>query len=386
MAMTHISERESELPDTIFLQLQELAAEHKDIISLSIGEPDFKTPKPILDAAKKFMVNGTHYSPAAGRTDLRQAIAQKLRKENKISADWENVIVTAGSQQGLMAALLATVDPTEEVVMTSPGYLGYLPTVELANGVPVFVRLNENDGWQINPDEIKKKITKKTVAIIVNTPANPTGTVLRKKILEEISDIAIQNNIYIFSDEAYEKIIYGGAKHISIGSLNGMDEHVVTFNTFSKTYAMCGFRLGYMQGPKEFVNAVSKVHHFMEICAPHTSQLAGLAALKLPNKYVNTMVREYDRRRKLIIKRLNEISLKTVNPEGTFYALADISEFSNSSVKFAKDLIKKARVACVPGTEFGPYGEGLVRFSYANDYDMIKKAMDRIGKALRRGP
>ncbi len=381
--MTHISEREQELPDTLMLQLQELASERKDIISLSIGEPDFKTPKPILAAAKKFISKGTHYSPAAGRTDLRQAIAQKLRGENKIPAIAENVIVTAGSQEGLMAALLATVDPTEEVILASPGYLGYLPAIELADGVPVFVRLRPEDSWQLNPDEIKKKISKKTVAIIINTPANPTGTVLKKKILEEVADIAIENDLYIFSDEAYEKIIYGGAKHFSIGSLNGMSQYVVTFNTFSKTYAMCGFRLGYLHGPKDFVKAVSKVHHYLEICAPHTSQLAGLAALKLPKKYISEMVREYDRRRKLIVRRLNEIGLRTVNPEGAFYALADISEFSDSSVKFAMDLIKKARVACVPGTEFGPYGEGLARFSYANDYKLIEKAMDRIERVLK---
>ncbi|MBI2041096.1 MAG: pyridoxal phosphate-dependent aminotransferase [DPANN group archaeon] len=381
--MTHISEREQELPDTLMLQLQELASEHKDIISLSIGEPDFKTPKPILAAAKNSLARGTHYSPAAGRTDLRKAIAQKLRKENKIHADWENVIVTAGSQEGLMAALLATVDPTEEVILASPGYLGYVPAIELADGVPVFVRLREQDGWQVNPDEIKKKISKKTVAIILNTPANPTGTVLKRKVLEEVADIAVQNDLYIFSDEAYEKIIYGDAKHISAGSLNGMSKYVVTFNTFSKTYAMCGFRLGYMRGPKEFVKAVSKVHHYLEICAPHTSQLAGLAALKLPNKYISEMVREYDRRKKLIVQRLNEIGLRTVNPEGTFYALADISDFSSSSIKFAEDLIKKARVACVPGTEFGPFGEGLARFSYANDYKLIKQAMNRIETVLK---
>ena len=381
--MTHISEREQELPDTLMLQLQELASERKDIISLSIGEPDFPTPKPILSAAKNSLVRGTHYSPAAGRTDLREAIAQKLRKENKIPASWENVIVTAGSQEGLMAALLATVDPTEEVVLASPGYLGYVPAIELADGVPVFVRLREEDGWQLNPDEIKKRISKKTEAIIINTPANPTGTVLKRKILEEVADIAVQNDLYIFSDEAYEKIIYGNAKHISVGSLNGMGEHVVTFNTFSKTYAMCGFRLGYLHGPKDFVKAVSKVHHYLEICAPHTSQLAGLAALKLPKKYISEMVREYDWRRKLIVRRLNEIGLQTVNPEGTFYALADISDFSDSSVKFAMDLIKKARVACVPGTEFGPFGEGLVRFSYANNYKLIGAAMDRIEKVLK---
>lgn len=381
--MAHISEREQELPDTLMLQLQELATEHKDIISLSIGEPDFKTPKPILFAAKKFISKGTHYSPAAGRTDLREAIARKLKTENRIPANPENVIVTAGSQEGLMAALLTTVDPTEEVILASPGYLGYVPAVELAGGVPAFVRLKEEDGWQINPDEIKRRVTKKTKAIIINTPANPTGTALKKKILEELADIAVQKDLYIFSDEAYEKIIYGGAKHISIGSLNGMKEHVVTFNTFSKTYAMCGFRLGYLHGPKEFVKAVSKVHHYLEICAPHTSQLAGLAALKLPEKYVNAMVREYDRRRKLIVRRLNEIGLRTVNPEGTFYALADISRFSDSSVKFAMDLIKKARVACVPGKEFGPYGEGLARFSYANDYNKISTAMDRIERVLK---
>ena len=381
--MVHISERELQLPDAIIGKLQEIAAEHKEIISLGIGEPDFITPKPILSYVNKIINKSTHYSSPQGVKELREAIARKLKKDNKINADPDGVIVTCGSQEALFIAILSSLDPSEQVIVQNPGYLGYIPAIELADATPIHIKLEEEDNFEINPDRIKEAVDKKkTKAIILNTPANPTGNVLSKKTLEKIADIAVENDLYIFSDEAYEKLVYD-KKHISIGSLNGMEKYIVTFQTFSKSYAMCGFRLGYAHGPKELIKAMSKSSHYVTLCAPTISQLLGVKALSLPNKYIQSMVNEYNRRRKFIVKRLNEIGLKTNMPNGAFYTFSNIKHITNNSMKFSQDLLKKAKVAVVPGSEFVKYGEGYIRCSYAADIKLIGKAMDRIEKFVK---
>jgi len=381
--MVHISERELQLPDAIIGKLQEIAAEHKEIISLGIGEPDFITPKPILSHINKIINKSTHYSSPQGVKELREAISRKLKKDNKINADSDDVIVTCGSQEAIFIAILSSLDPSEQVIVQNPGYLGYIPAIELADATPIYIKLDEEDNFEINPDRIKEAIDKKkTKVIIINTPANPTGNVLSKSTLEKIADIAVENDIYIFSDEAYEKLVYD-KKHISIGSLNGMEKYVVTFQTFSKSYAMCGFRLGYAHGPKKLIKAMSKSSHYVTLCAPTISQLLGIKALSLPNKYIQSMVNEYDRRRKFIVKRLNEIGLRTNMPNGAFYTFSNIKHITNNSLKFSQDLLKKAKVAVVPGTEFGNHGEGFIRCSYATDIKLIAKAMDKIERFVK---
>ncbi len=382
--MVDISERELELPDAVIGSLLKIAAEDKSVISLGPGEPDFITPKPILDYAKKRIAEATKYSAPAGRTELREAICKKLKKENKINADINNVVVTAGSQEGLFNALLCTLDPTEQVVLPNPSYLGYIPAIELVEGVPIYIKLEEKDDFAINPDLIRKIIDKKkTKIILINTPANPTGNVLSRKILEEIADIAVDTNTYVFSDEAYEHIIYDDNKHVSIGSLNGMEDYAVSFFSFSKSYAMCGFRLGYVVGPERLMKEIDKSSHYVTICPPHISQFAGIKALQIGKKYTEKMVEEYKKRRNFIVKRLNEIGLPTRMPGGAFYTFSNIQEYSNNSFEFAKEILKKAKVAVVPGTEFGIYGEGYIRCSYATDIKKIEIAMDRLEKFLK---
>ncbi len=377
--MKGISNRELELPDAMIGKLQKIATESKDVISLSIGEPDFLTPKPLLTYAKKIIKQSTHYTPAEGYSELREVVSRKLKKENRIKTNVGNIIITSGSQAGLFSALLSTLDPKCEVILPNPSYLGYLPAVELVSAIPKFVKLEEKNNFEINPDDVKKVANKKTKVLIINSPSNPTGNVIRKKILEELADIAIEKDFYIFSDEAYEKLIYD-KKHISIGSLNGMQNHVVTFQTFSKSFAMCGFRLGYIAGPEKLTSAISKVSHYTNICAPAMSQRMGIEALKLPNKYLNKMLKEYNRRRLYIVKRLNEMNLRTCLPEGAFYAFSKIPQ--KNSVNFARKLLREAKVATVPGTEFGKYGEGYIRFSYATKLLLIEKAMERIEKVI----
>ena len=377
----HISEREAELPDAVIGKLIKLATEDPRIVSLGHGEPDFSLPKPLQQYASRIAGKYNHYSSPGGVRELREAIAKKLKKDNKVHANPENIVVTCGSQEALMLAVACSTDVSEQIIIPNPSFLGYLPTLELLDTFPVFLELKESDRWQIDTDKLKNLIDrKKTTAILINTPSNPTGTVLDKKVLEEIADIAVEYDLYIFSDEAYEKIIYE-KKHLSIGRFNGMEEHVATFQTFSKSYAMAGYRLGYVAAPTELAQAITKTHIYSTICAPTFSQMLGIKALSLPQKYITHMVNEYKKRGLYIYKRLNEMGLHTLKPEGAFYAFANIGK--KNSQKFAKQLLAKAHVAVIPGSEFGSHGEGYIRMSYATRMDKIKIATDRIEKFLK---
>ncbi len=383
--MVHISERDLQLPHVEFPEISRRIAQDKKIISLGPGEPDFLTPKPLLDYGKKIIGKATHYSEPQGIMPLREAIVKKLHKENNIHAEVENVIVTCGSQEAIFSALLTAVDPTDHVLVPSPGYAGYVPAIDLVSATPVFVPLSSENNFELNVDVLKRYIDRnKSKVIILNSPGNPTGNVMSRKIMEEIADVAIENDLLIFSDEAYEHILYDGAKHTSIGSLNGMQEHVLTFHTFSKSYAMCGFRLGYCTGPSKFISEMNKDHHYITLGAPTISQMMGVKALSLDKKYINSMVSEYKRRRDLIVPKLNELGLPTLNPKGAFYTFSDISQYSKNSSEFSRKLINEAKVATIPGTEFGPFGEGYIRCSFATEYHKIEQALDRIEKFLKK--
>ena len=373
----HISEREQELPEAMIEKLIKVASEDKRIISLGAGEPDFPAPPAVVAYARKMMAKANHYSPPAGRKDLREALTKKVAKENGIKCSPEQVVVTNGSQEALMLAAASTLDATEQVIIPSPAFLGYTPMFELLDIFPVFSKLDEE--FLPDIDDMRKKITKKTKSILICTPSNPTGAVYPRKTLEELADIAIENDLMVFSDEAYEKITYG-AKHISIASLNGMAEHAVTFQSFSKSYAMCGYRLGYAIAPPKLAAAMRKIHVYSTISAPTISQMVGAKALT-QSAYTKKMVKEYDKRRRTIVSRLNEIGLETRMPQGAFYTF---SKMHGDDRKFAVKLLKKEKVAVVPGSEFGQGGEGHIRCSYATSYEKIEKAMDRIERFLNR--
>jgi len=381
-----ISERWEELPVSTLGKLLQIAVESKDIISLGPGEPDFVTPSHIIRAAKKALTEGqTHYSPPGGRKDLKELIAKKLKRENGIDAGPDNIVVTAGSTEGLIMTLMCTIDPGEGVIITDPGFLAYKPMVEILNGMPISVPLYEKEGWQPDVDRMKDLIVpEKTNAIIINTPCNPTGTVYTKKTLEEIADFAVEHDLIVLSDEAYEKLVYGDAKHTSIGSLNGMEERVVTLHSFSKTYAMAGFRVGYAAGPERIIKAMVGLHIFTTVSAPTVSQFAATEALRGSQKATERMRKEYDRRRKLIVKRLNEMGLSCSRPEGAFYVFPNIKHLGMHALRFSEWLMKVAKVAVVPGTEFGQHGEGYIRCSYATDYHLIERALDRMERAIKK--
>jgi len=383
--MIEISKRESELPKSSIARIMRIAEEEKGVISLGPGEPDFITPKPVLSYVKKMLDKTTHYSPTEGREELREMIAKKLKKENGIHADTENIVIAAGSQTALFLALTCTIDAGEEVIVPDPGYFSYASSVDLLNGIPVPLKFAEGECWQINPDRLKKIIEPgKTKVLIINTPNNPTGAVYSRKILEEVADIAVDKDLTIFSDEAYEKFIYGSAKHISIGSFNGMHDRVVTFQSFSKSYAMPGFRIGYACGPYNLIKAMVKAHVYVSLSAPNISQIAAEKALKLPAKYVEKMRKEYDKRRKFIVGRLKEIGMRTVVPEGAFYVFSALPKGNTDDRRFSSELLKKHRVVVVPGSEFGRCGEGYIRCSYATSMPKIRTAMNRIEKFIKK--
>jgi aminotransferase len=386
MTIEHeISERYTRLPSSNFAKILKMAVEDKDVISLGPGEPDFTTPEHIRHAAIMAIDKGfTHYSPPGGRTKTREAIVKKLKKDNKIKVSPEEIMVTCGSQEALFLATQSLIDPGEKMVVPNPGFLAFIPMVETLTGIPESIPLREENGFEFDPDELEKLIDRRTRVILINSPSNPTGRMLKRKTLEELADIAIQHDLVVFSDEAYEKLTYDNRKHISIASLNGMKERVLTFQSFSKSYAMPGFRIGYVAGPKDIIQAMTRLHIYTTVCAPTVSQLAAIEALTGDQSCVKEMRSEYNRRRKLITKRLKEIpKISCLKPEGAFYAFPNISKLG-SSTEVANLFLKEAKVLVVPGTEFGKYGEGYVRMSYATSYEKIEDAMDRIEEVVRK--
>ena len=386
MVEHEISERYIHLPSSEFAEIMRIAAEDKIVISLGPGEPDFTTPRHIIEFAKRKMDEGyTHYSPPIGRIETRKAIVKKLKRDNKINVSPDEIIVTCGSQEALFLATMTLIDPGEKVIVPNPGFLAYIPMIESVTGVPVSIPLREENGFEFDPDELERLIDSRTRIILINSPSNPTGRIFKKKTLEKLADIAIEHDLIIFSDEAYEKITYDNKKHISIGSLNGMKDRVMTFQSFSKTYAMPGWRIGYATGPKDLIQAMARLHIYIGLCAPTISQLAVVKALEGDQKPVIEMRKEYDRRRKLIIKRLREIpKITCLDSEGAFYAFPNITGLKMKSTEVVKLFIKKAKVLTVPGTEFGKYGEGYIRMSYATAYEKIEEALNRIEKVVRK--
>src|SRR3989344_1791545 len=382
--MVHISERERELPEAVIAKLLKIAEEDKNIISLGPGQPDFSLPEPLVQELHKLDKNCNHYAPPGGRKDLKQAIIKKLAQENNIQTEEDNIIVTVGSQEAFMLASMCSLDIGEQIILPDPGYLGYESILDIIHAIPVKLPVYQDNDFMIDPDVLKKIIDKKRPkATALKQPSNPPAMVIPKKILEAIADIAIDNNLYIFSDEAYEHILYDNNKHVSIGSLNGMEDNVVSMYTCSKSYAMCGFRIGYAAGPKKIIKAMTRLHPNTTISAPNPSQIIATKALTLPKKYIQTMVYEYDRRRKFLVKRLNQLNMKTLMPQGAFYTFSNIQHYSNNSFRFAAKLLQQAKVGVVPGKEFGNNGEGYIRCSYATTYEKIEEAMNRIEKTLK---
>ncbi|MFO7739941.1 MAG: pyridoxal phosphate-dependent aminotransferase [Desulfatiglandaceae bacterium] len=369
-----------------------LADEIPGVINLGIGQPDFDTPEFIRNAAKKALDEGfTRYPPAKGFLDVRQAISEKLRRENNIDADPETeIFVAVGAMQVIFNTILHLVEPGQEVLVIDPGY-DYYSQIRLFGGAPVAVPALEKNGFKVIPDDIGAALTDKTRLMILNTPSNPTGAMLDRETLEAIARIAVEKDILVLADEPYEHIVFDGNMHVSIASLDGMKNRTISAYTLSKSYAMTGWRVGYAAAPKAFIDEMEKLMEHMVSGVTAMAQRAALAAITGPQDCVDEMAAAYDRRRHIVYEGLNAIDgITCLKPESTFYAFPNISAFGLSSWEFAEYLVKAHHVAVVPGRIFGESGEGYVRLSFAVDDEALKAGIRRIESAAsalsRSGP
>lgn len=363
------------------------AEKYDDVVSLGRGEPNFDMAKFMKDAMiGAIKENQTHYV-SGSIPELNGAIADKLKNENGLHIDPQlGIVVGAGSLAVLQAIIGAIVEPGEEIIVTDPTYLKYISIIRAMHMKPNFALVYEENNFAPTVEELEKAYTNKTKAIMVNSPCNPTGSVFTKKQLEEIAEFAIEKNIIVITDEVYENIIYDGVKHYSIGSFDSdISERTITLNSFSKSYAMTGLRVGYAVGPIRLMKHVFNYNYFGHICACVPSMYAALEALTNPKskEFVQGMVKEYNRRRRFIVKRLNEIGLPTKMPKGAFYTFSRCDNFDKNSYSFANNVLEKTHVIVIPGSAFGPHGEGFVRISYATKYEQIEEAMDRMEKLLK---
>jgi aspartate/methionine/tyrosine aminotransferase len=365
----------------------DIAQKNPNVINLSVGEPDFVPPKHALDAGWQAMKKGkTHYTPTNGIPELREALAQKAYREYGLNYDPNTeILVTAGGTEAIFLAVAGLVNPGDEVLVPNPGFVCYEPSVLLAGGVPVSVPLREEKAFKLSVEDVISRITRKSRVIILNYPNNPTGAVLSHEEAASLAKIAVEHDMVVISDEVYEKIVYNGVKHRCFATFPGMRERTLVVNSFSKTYAMTGLRVGYIYGPKELISFLWLVHQYTVACVDSLAQHIALAALKGPQDFVTNMVHEFDIRRHLVHKRLMEIGgFNCSPPKGAFYVFPNIKDFGMSSEDFAQFLAKEANVATVPGSAFGVHGEGYLRISYAAAYEKLEEALNRIEWAVKK--
>lgn len=353
-----------------------------DVLSLAVGEPDFVTPWRIREACIFALESGyTSYTSNWGLLELREMLSEKLKLDYGVEYDAETqILVTTGVSEGLDLAIRTVINPGDEVIVVEPAYVSYCPSVVFAGGTPIIVPTNERNGFRPSAKQIEGKITKKTKALILNYPNNPTGSVMKRDELKEIADVAEEHGLLVISDEVYAKLTYE-SRHTCFASL--LPERTLLLNGFSKAYAMTGFRLGYACAPPDIAEAMMKVHQYIMMCAPITAQMAAIEALKSEDD-VREMVAEYNRRRLLIVGGLRKTGLRCTEPKGAFYAFPCIKQFGMDSEDFAARLLKEEKVAIVPGSAFGESGEGYLRVSYAAERETIKEALERIGNFVGR--
>lgn len=365
----------------MFDEAEKLKESGKELIELEIGEPDFDTPQNIIDAAKRALDHGeTHYTPNAGTPELREVISEKLERENDIHVSPESqIVVTAGAMEAIYLSLLMTVGKGGEVLIPDPGWPNFGNQVLMAGGKPVRYHLTPENNFRVQLEELKDLINRKTKGILINTPSNPLGTVLDRSTLSGIADVATDKNLLIYSDEAYEKLIYGNNKHVSIGSFDEVREQVLTICSLSKSYAMTGWRVGYVAGNEGIVKGIIKARESTSSCTCSISQAAAVEALKHGGNSVEHMRRSYEERKDVLMDCINRMpTVWCIEPQGAFYAFLNISKLSEPSLKIAKRLLHEKRVVTVPGSGFGEMGEGFLRLSFATDKKTIVEGLKRI--------
>jgi aminotransferase len=383
---TKVSTRLDSVKGSAIRRLIELAAKSVDVVHFEQGEPSFSTPLHIVEAAAKAMKGGlTHYGSTAGSPELRKAIFEKLNRENGLPIDGpEEVVVVSGTQEAMFLAAMTFLQGGDEALILDPYYPAYFEDTLIAGGRPVPVSLSANDDYKIEAEHLERYVTPRTRMVWLNSPANPTGHVFSKRDLAEVAAVVERNNLIVFSDEIYEKLIYDGAEHVSIGSLPGMEDRVITTNGFSKGYAMAGWRIGYVAGDKRLTDALNKLHYYTVLCPSTIAQKAALAALDGPQDCVKEMVREYDQRRRAVLEALRKIEeISFVLPKGAFYVFPNISRFSKNDEAVAEMLVQQFSVATVPGSGFGTGGSGHLRLSYSVPMAEIEEGLIRFQRGLQ---
>lgn len=357
----------------------------KDVVRLEQGEPAFRTPRHIQDAAVAALRAGyTKYTEIDGLLELRKAIAHKLKMENGLDANPESeVIVTAGASEAVFTAMQAVLDPGDEALIPDPGYVSYERCVSLAGGVPVYYPLKPDREFRIDIETMKERITHRTKLVLINSPGNPAGNVFTKNELSGVSDVCVDNDLIAIADEVYEKIVYDGNKHLSLGSFPGMEQRTITVNSFSKTYAMTGWRIGYAVASGQLADQVRKVHSTALICVDSLAQYGALAALSGPQDCVKRMLLEYQKRRKSLVTGLNKMNNVSCDmPQGAFFAFADISKLGIASRDLSLKLLREGKVSTIPGSGFGRMGEGRVRISFTASPKDIEEGVRRISRVV----
>lgn len=368
----------------VFEAAGKLEKEGRDIINLGIGRPNFDTPEFIRDAAKKALDDGyTYYTSNYGTEGLRQAIAEKFNRDNGLSMEMSDIIVTVGANQAVSIAMTALLDPGDEVLVPNPSWLHYFYCAELAGAKTVSYPLLEENEFNVRIEDIEKLISPKTKMIIVNSPNNPTGSVLSRESLEKIAEIAKKNDLIVLSDEIYEKLLYDDSKHLSIASLPEMSSRTIVINGVSKAYAMTGWRIGFVASKNpDFISAMIRVLQYTVTCATSVSQYAAEAALNGPQGCIEEMRVQFDKRRKLVYESINKIDgLSCICPKGAFYCFVNIKALGITDEQASDYYLNEAGVAMIPGSAFGEYGSGYLRIAFSNSYENIEKAMERIKEA-----
>jgi aminotransferase len=375
------SNRVKPIKSSAIRRMLELSAGMKDVVHFEQGEPDFATPKHIVEAAMKAAQDGfTHYTATDGTLELREAIAEKYERENGVDADPDtDITVTSGSQEAMLIAALGLLNSGDEAVILDPYYPACFEDTLLAEAKPVRVQLDENEGYRVEAETLERGITGRTKMMWMCNPSNPTGHVFSKRDLEIIAEAAKKHDLIVFADEIYEKIVYDGARHMSIGSLPGMEDRTITINGFSKAYAMTGWRIGYVVAGEKLSAILRKLHYYAVLCPNAISQKAAAAAMTGPQDCVSQMVKEYGRRREFMLHELDSIEqVFYARPNGAFYVFPNISKFEKSDETFATRLLKEAKVVTAPGSGFGKAGEGHLRLSYSVGYEQLEEGMNRL--------
>ena len=362
----------------------DLAADMPHCISLGVGEPDFKTPWSVRDAGIRSLELGrTKYTANAGLKDLRKEICTYLQRRFELHYQEENVLVTVGGSEAIDLAIRALVQPGDEVIIPEPCFVCYEPITQLIGGVPVHIATRAEDQFRLTADQLRAAITPKTKLLIFPYPNNPTGAVMSAAEVEEIAAVLRETNVLVLSDEIYSELTYGLDRHVSIASLPGMAERTIVVNGFSKSYAMTGWRLGYAVGPAPLIKVMTKIHQSCIMSAPTTSQYAAITALRQCDDQIEMMRDEYNRRRRYVVKALNEMGLTCFEPRGAFYVFPSIQISGLTSSEFCEQLLREKEVAIIPGSAFGASGEGYARISYAYSVDHLQTAMKRIREFLK---